>query len=503
MITLEIPIDKIPYIRTIEGRKFKDGKWSFPDTAAKTLQQLGFIDSDITIEKKEEIQYEISPFLYGYQKEIANKALNEESYGIFMDTGTGKTIVGLEIASHFNKTIILCPKSVSNSAWAADFLSHFFEKNKKCRKKLVNCWGKTKSERIKALNSDANIFILNYDSFKICKNEIMKMKWDCMIVDESSVMKNMKSQITSDILAMTTIVPRRYVLSGTPCPNHNSEIFPQMKFIAPDLLGNNYYGFLAHYFHQDMSNPHIWFQTQEDKDRLFAKLSERAVFLKKEDCVDLPPKVFTVKQFDLGKEQRKHYDNMISDIKDNINSWSKFEFTAKLMKLREIISGFVIGKDKSVIGFKTNKDDVLAETLEEIGDKPVIVWCQFINEVDRLAEKFGGVGLTSKTKNVDKVIQDFQNGKIKLLFSHPKILGKGLTFVNCSYAIYYSLSFSFEEFKQSQDRIHRIGQENKCTYIILQAKDTIDTKIYSCLQRKSNAADELYLEMGISAGKNS
>ena len=70
-------------------------------------------------------------------------------------------------------------------------------------------------------------------------------------------------------------------------------------------------------------------------------------------------------------------------------------------------------------------------------------------------------------------------------------------FINCTYNIYYSLSFSYEEFKQSQDRIHRIGQKNKCTYVVLQAKDTIDNRIYNCLQRKGNAVDELYMEMGI------
>ena len=57
------------------------------------------------------------------------------------------------------------------------------------------------------------------------------------------------------------------------------------------------------------------------------------------------------------------------------------------------------------------------------------------------------------------------------------------------------MSFSYEEFKQSQDRIHRIGQNSKCTYIILQGKNTIDGKIYDCLQRKGYAVDELYLEM--------
>ena len=219
--------------------------------------------------------------------------------------------------------------------------------------------------------------------------------------------------------------------------------------------------------------------------------------MNKEDCVDLPDKIFEIKEFDLDKEQRKYYNDILNDIREHINEWSKFEFTAKLMKLRETVSGFVIQKDGSISDFKTNKDKILEDSLSEIGNKQVIVWCQFIHEIERLAEKFDGVALTSKTKNRDDVIRGFKNGDIKLLFTHPKLLGKGATFTNCTYNVYYSLSFSYEEFKQSQDRIHRIGQTNKCTYIILQGKNTIDQRIYNCLQRKGNAVDELYLEMGL------
>ena len=491
IIELEIPVDKIPYIRTIEGRKFRDGKWLFPDSAITTLQKHGLVESTYEVKEKETIQYEMSPFLRSYQKKIANQALNEEGYGLFMDTGTGKTLTFLEIAKHLGKALVLCPLSVIETAWIDDCHSFYSEL------KIINCWGNNKKERLEKLNSEADIYVMNYETFKILKNEIKKMDFKCMCVDESSVMKNMKAQITSDILSMVDYIPRRYVLSGTPNPNSNLELFPQMKFVQPDLFGSNYYGWQATYFTQDMQDPHRWFQTQENKDKLFARLSEGSVFLKKEDCVDLPPKVFEVKRFELGKEQKKYYDDMVQDIRDNINEWSKFEFTAKLMKLREIVSGFVINKDGSITDFDTNKDKLLESAFEEIGDKPVIIWCQFQHEIDTLAEKYNGVALTSKTKDRDAIIRQFKNGEIKRLFTHPKLLGKGLTFVNCTYNIYYSLSFSYEEYRQSQDRIHRIGQNNKCTYIILQGKNTIDEKIYNCLKRKGNAVDELYMEMGL------
>ena len=70
MVSLKVPVEKIPYIRTIEGRKFKDGKWEFPDSAIKKLQQYGLIDSDIKVEEKEIVQFELSPHLREYQKKI-------------------------------------------------------------------------------------------------------------------------------------------------------------------------------------------------------------------------------------------------------------------------------------------------------------------------------------------------------------------------------------------------------------------------------------------------
>ena len=495
MITLEVPVEQIPYVRTIEGRKFKDGKWHFPDHALPTLQRYGLVSNDIKIEKPKRIEYEVSSFLRKYQKDIVNDSLNAGCYGIFADTGCGKTIISLEISEHFKKTLVLCPLSVIETAWIDD-CNKFYP-----HKKIINCWSNSRQGRFDALHSEADIYVMNYETYKILKNEILSSDFDCMIVDESSCMKNMGSQITNAILEMINVIPHRFVLSGCPCPNRFDEIFPQMKFVNADIFGNNKYGFLQTYAHQSMKDPHVWYQTDEDKEKYNARLSEQSIFLKKEDCVDLPEKTFQVRRFDLSKEQRKYYDDILDDIRSHINEWSKFEFTAKLMKLREITSGFIIAKDKSIIDFDVNKTRILFEVLSEIGNKQVIIWCQFQHEVETLAKQFGGVGLTSKTKNRDDIIRDFRDGKIQYLFTHPQLLGKGLTFVNCTYNIYYSLSYSYEEFKQSQDRIHRIGQTNKCTYIILQARDTIDEKIYDCLQRKKSAVDELYNEIGLKVDK--
>lgn len=133
MIELTVPVEKIPFIRSIEGRKFRDGKWLFPETAKESLIKCGLLDSNYHVDEKIYKEYELSDFLYKYQREVVNKALNEDGYGLFLDTGCGKTICGLEIAAHIGKTLVLCPLSIIETAWIED-CNKFYP-----NKKIVNC----------------------------------------------------------------------------------------------------------------------------------------------------------------------------------------------------------------------------------------------------------------------------------------------------------------------------------------------------------------------------
>jgi SNF2 family DNA or RNA helicase len=99
-----------------------------------------------------------------------------------------------------------------------------------------------------------------------------------------------------------------------------------------------------------------------------------------------------------------------------------------------------------------------------------------------------------KQRDKDKSIEDFKAGKVKCLIAHPKSGGMGLTFVNCSYNIWFSISYSQEEFYQANARIHRAGQKNACTYILLLAADSIDMIIHQALLKKQRL-NEVCLEL--------
>jgi SNF2 family DNA or RNA helicase len=139
----------------------------------------------------------------------------------------------------------------------------------------------------------------------------------------------------------------------------------------------------------------------------------------------------------------------------------------------------------------------LAEVLEELGNKQVIIWINFRFEVDAITDMLREQGKTfatlySGTEDRDDSIKGFQEGRYQILVANSHSAAHGLTFVNCSNAIYFSLDYSYESWEQSRNRLHRIGQVNKCLYITLIAENSIDQMVLQVLQRKKTLQDIIY-----------
>jgi SNF2 family DNA or RNA helicase len=167
-----------------------------------------------------------------------------------------------------------------------------------------------------------------------------------------------------------------------------------------------------------------------------------------------------------------------------------------LMKLRQITSGFVIDSDITTQCLHRQKLDELLEVLEEIGDKPVIIWCNFKNEIQTIENELKKLGKSvvtaySETKDVDVSVVEFKKGEAQYMIAHPQTLKYGVTFTQCTYAVYYSLSYSYDDYYQSHDRIYRKGQTKPCTFIFLLCHDTIDELIYEALHDKRDLADAI------------
>lgn len=454
------------------------------------------------------------------QKAIGFAIRNNACCALFHDPGLGKTLTALEVFKFYRskqlKLFVVCPLSLINSAWGADI------------NKYTN-FSYASYRDIKGNIPD--IVIVNYKTLISKKHHrsildmLVKHRFMC-VIDESSRLKNHRSVTAKTMLSIANMFDYRMILSGTPMPNSELELWAQINFIKPNLLHQSFYAFKNIFFHLErrgqtmptgrivsrMQMRDIFSQgwrysiTAQKREQLMKLIAPYVDWVKKEDAVDLPEQTEQIREIDLSAQERKHYQDMKTRLITTIGDVEIVAQVAlaKLMKLRQVTSGFCYGlnmQDETLaipIGYPSKLKE-LKELLEELGPRQLIIWIQFHYEVEyitkMIAETCGGhsiATLYSQTKDKDGEIERFKSGKARYLVAHPRSAGHGLTFTNCDCAIFYSLDYSWESYEQAKDRIHRIGQSNKCLYIYLLAKNSIDNVLFNVLEKKQDIQEAVY-----------
>lgn len=431
--------------------------------------------------------------LMKHQKEAVGIARTFPRYAFFDDTGTGKTAEAIEIIKDKNiPTLVICPISIIERAWIED-LKKFGPDLK-----YVNLW-----ECFKKGNpvQKHQVGIINFESFRNHYKELADYKM--VMVDESSKIKDFRSQITKTIIGYTDLVSFVYLFSGTPAPNNELEYWPQMRVVNPALLGRSYYSFRNKFCYSSGFGGYTWKMNPAKKEEFLEKIGLRSRVIRKEDVLDLPERTFNVRSVYLSSTERQAYREMEKDLITELDGVKILAVSAavKIMKLREATSGFMIGEDGEIKKTGESKFKELVNLLDEIGNHQVIIWNHFHYEGDVLertlksAHRIDGTVHSQMVK--DQRVRDFMEGKVQYLIAHPASLGHGVTLTNCQYSVYLSLSHSHEQHYQSRDRIYRKGQKNACTYYYLLAEDTIDLEIMRALENKESTAEAVfrYLKM--------
>ena len=431
---------------------------------------------------------------------------SKKNVAYFWDCGTGKTAMALNLIKHYKAegpAVVVCPLSIIESAWMED-----------CKRftpelKAVSLWSKNAKERKYRLGLRADLYIVNYETFKLLYADIISLLPATLIVDESSKLKHVQSQITRALLALAGIptrsrggvkflanytVPHRYVLSGTPAPNDESEYWSQIKFITGPgnkCFNDNYYAFRNIYFHSiplGLTGQKIFRFKSAMKDTFMQAMSPVTSVLRKEDVLDLPEQIHQIRKVYLSQTEMTAYKTLQRELVlrfENQTVLARTELT-EVMKLRQLTSGFAYS-DTGIVRTGISKLRELRALLEEIGNHQVIIWANFQYEISSLLKELpSSDALWSRTadRDLEKIISGFKHNRYQYLIANPQSAAHGLTFTNCHYAIYFSLNYSYELQKQSQDRIHRIGQKEQVTYYYLVADKTIDEEIYKAVNRK-------------------
>lgn len=427
---------------------------------------------------------------------------SNDYFALFMEQGTGKTIpalyriLDLLKSGKIESALVVAPKSALG-AWERDI------------------------EKFNELDADIlrdSITLINYD--KIWRGEEKSpyfKKYGCIVLDEAHNIKNRTSQRSKFLLKIASLADYKYILTGTPIGNGQLEnIWSLYCFLDPYIeRGRVYSGIFKRYLEENASGEYKGSYT-EFQDRycvlnMYHKpsgyinvkelqniINEHSYRVKKVDCLDLPEKLPDEIIY-VDCKEKALYKRLATE-----SALLEYEILAenplsRMIKLRQLASGHIKTEDE-LIEVKNEKLEILKELIEGYeDDKKLVIFAEFKYSIGKIAEllkklkiKFVVLDGDQKDKTVWRQFQ--ANESIKVIVCQYQTANAGIDLFSSDTIIYYEPTLRSNILEQSRDRIHRTGQVNKCSYIHLITKGTIEVDIYRALSGFSDFSERLFVE---------
>jgi SNF2 family DNA or RNA helicase len=466
---------------------------------------------------------------YRHQEDAFIASAHASTYALFMDMGTGKTKVTIDSTAYLfleqaiEFVLVVAPKAVVTN-WAAEIETHLAPSIKR----QVLLWNpsltKKNKEKLRFLytpSPELKFFLMNVEAFSTKKgvevaNSFINRFETFMVVDESTTIKNRKAKRTQALCDMGRDARFRRILTGSPITKSPLDLYSQMWFLSPELLGfRSYFAFQARYgiVQRRSMGVHSFNQVVgfQRLDELSDKLSDCSFRVRKEDCLDLPSKIYTRREVELTPEQNKAYGEMttlaLTRLKNGELATTQNILT-QIMRLQQICCGHIRDDNEIIHELPSNRLNTLLATIEEVRGK-VLIWGTWTRDILAIAkalrDRYGGDTLSpvaatlhgqtppSERQGIVDTFQD-PDSSLRFIVGHPKTGGYGLTLTAANTVLYYNNGYDLELRMQSEDRAHRIGQKNNVTYIDLISPGTIDEKIVKALRGKINIATAILKE---------
>jgi non-specific serine/threonine protein kinase len=353
------------------------------------------------------------------------------------------------------------------------------------------------------MQNDIDVIITTYGTLRSDIKEFAEVNFDYVILDESQAIKNPSSKIAK--AASILKANNRLCLSGTPLQNNTFDIFAQMNFLNPGMLGSQ------EFFKSEFSVPIDKFGEKEQKDHLRKLLYPFILRRTKEQVAkDLPEKQEMILFCEMGSEQRKIYDAYRNDFRDKILGVvqeqgiqkSQLTILQGLMKLRQICDSPAIIKEKDGEKFPNTSvklEEIGREITENISNHKALIFSQFLGMLALIREKLEELGVDyeyfdGSTAAIDreKAINRFQNdGTCRVFLISLKAGGVGLNLTAADYVYIVDPWWNPAVEQQAIDRTHRIGQTKNIFAYRMICNDTVEDKIIKLQEKKRALAKDL------------
>jgi len=468
------------------------------------------------------MNYKFKTKPYAHQITALEKSWDKKSYGYFMEMGTGKSkvlvdnIAMLYDSGKINAALIIAPKGVYRNWYSQEIPIHLASH---IQHKMV-LWTaltyKTKDKEYQQLfesDYDLHILVMNVEAFSTKKGlefagKFLRTHKTIMVVDESTTIKTPSAKRTKSIVELGKLSYYRRILTGSPVTKSPLDLYTQCAFLHEDLLGyTSFYAFRNRYAHmveRNFGGRRVQivgsYQRLEELSDILNKFSYRVL---KEDCLDLPEKIYIKREVELTEEQETAYATMksaaLATIKGKLATAP--HVLTQMMRLHQITCGHLKTDEGEITELKSNRLNELMDVLDEVEGK-AIIWANYIYDVehivaeikkkygnDSVVQYYGAIKSEQRQSNIDK-FQD-PRSTFRFFVGNPQTGGYGITLTAASTVIYYSNGYDLEKRLQSEDRAHRIGQKKSVTYVDLIAPKTVDEKIVKALRAKINIASTI------------
>ena len=493
---------------------FPEAEWD--ESASPALDQyisnLKEMEANIQMKKAElpsndDYDFKTKPF--EHQRKAFYMSRDKKAFALLMEQGTGKTKVIIDNAAYLyakgeiTSLVVIAPNGVHRN-WLKEIDIHMPEW---CiRKSFYYSSGMNKKrieeyDAVLGSSECLKIFTFNVEAFTSPKaiyymQKILVSNKTMLVVDESSRIKRPGAKRTKIITKFGKQADYKRIMTGTPVTKGPEDVYSQFKFLDPQVLGyDSFYSFRARYCVMGgFENKQII--SYQNIDELTRNIEGHSFRVLKKDCLDLPDKIYQRHYVEMTAKQKKLYQTMkksfVAELEGNMIEAP--EAITRLLRLQQILCGWFPSEEGlSQIDDKNPRIEALKEILSDI-DSKVIIWARFKADLRAIERALGDLAVSYHgdvtTDARELAVDRFQNDpSIRYFIGQPQSGGIGLTLTAADYAIYYSNSFDLEQRMQSEDRCHRIGTKNNVTYIDIETRKSVDSKIIKALREKKNLAD--------------
>ena len=418
-----------------------------------------------------------------------------------MDMGTGKTLTAIAVAGalyragHIRRALVVAPLSVLG-VWREEF-----DKFADFPNTLAVLTGKPqkKANILSVMTGQIlQVVVINYESAWRLEKELRVWQPQLIVTDEGHRLKSRTAAVSKAMHRLGAAASYRILMTGTPIVCKALDVFSEYKFLNPEIFGSSFPAFKLRYLRETGYGGYTLVLRPEMEPEFTRRLHSIAFRATKAECLDLPETVDIIRPVELESAARKIYKELVNEsyVQLGDGEVSATNVLSKLLRLSQLTGGFITDDSGEVQQVSRAKLDALSDIVDEAEyeGRKLVIMARFIPEIGAICEMLNARGINhvcvrGGTTSRDEKVAKFQLYRdVRVFVGQIAAAGLGITLTAADTMVFYSLDYNAANHEQARARIHRVGQQNQCTYIYLTATATTDVKILKALRDKADLA---------------